>query len=69
MSKESFNKIVKIEYLNDFKDWYDGATAEELKGLKLIEQIYNTKGRSKVAEISQQGRNKSKGRFFEYICY
>jgi len=33
MNKESFNKIISIEYLNEFKNWLGDATSDELKGL------------------------------------
>jgi hypothetical protein len=36
MPKEAFNKIIKVEYLSDFKDCYDEATSEELRGLDLM---------------------------------
>lgn len=66
MNKEAFNKIINIEYLNEFKGWLEGATSDEIKGLQLIEQIYNTKGRVKLGEQLPYGRNKSTGKVFEY---
>lgn len=66
MNKESFNKIISIEYLNEFKGWLAGATPDEIKGLDLIEQIYNTKGRVRLGEPLPYGRNKSLGKTFEY---
>lgn len=67
MTTETFNKIFKVEYLNDFKKWLPEATSDELKGLNLMERIYNTKGRVRLSEAHQQDyrRNHSHGKNFE----
>lgn len=60
MPKEAFNKIIKLEYLNEFKECYDEATPEELKGLDLMEKIYATKGRAKVGGENSRQHYKNK---------